>query len=72
MLTVVEAIEGPIRLNVCLGADRGCTRQEWCPAHDVWMDAQDAVSQVLRGSTITELAERTALLKAEPPLSVLG
>src|SRR6516225_30597 len=39
LLQVVEAIEGPIRLNLCLTSDRGCSRQGWCPAHPVWMEA---------------------------------
>jgi Rrf2 family protein len=57
LLEVVEAIEGPIRLNVCLGSDRSCARQEWCPAHTVWVEAQAAVAQVLRGATINNLAQ---------------
>jgi Rrf2 family protein len=60
VLEVVEAIEGPIRLNVCLNSDRACTRQEWCPAHDVWVDAQAAVAQTLRNATIDELARQAA------------
>jgi Rrf2 family protein len=64
LLEVVEAIEGPINLNVCLNSDRSCTRQEWCPAHDVWVGAQAAVAQVLRDSTIAELAGQAATRKA--------
>ena len=66
LLQVVEAIEGPIRLNVCLGSDRAsCARQQWCPAHDVWGDAQDAVSEVLGSMSISRLAEQAAERKAE-------
>ena len=53
-----KAIEGPIRLNLCLTSDCACTRQGWCPAHDVWVDAQAAVAQVLRHATIHALAAR--------------
>jgi Rrf2 family protein len=67
LLEVVEAIEGPMRLNVCLNSDRSCTRQEWCPAHDVWVNAQAAVAQVLRSATIAELA-RTAAARRPNPL----
>ena len=66
LLEVVEAIEGPIRLNVCLGSERACTRQDWCPAHDVWVDAQAAVAQVLRDVNISGLAEQAAARKPEP------
>jgi Rrf2 family protein len=66
LLEVVEAIEGPIRLNVCLNSDRSCTRQEWCPAHDVWVSAQSAVAQVLRDATISVLAQQAAVRKPNP------
>src|SRR5690349_4287210 len=47
VLQIVEAVEGPIRLNVCLGGDQSCNRQEWCPAHCVWIEAQAAMTSVL-------------------------
>ena len=65
LLEVVEAIEGPIRLNVCLNSDRSCSRQEWCPAHDVWVNAQAAVAQVLRDANIADLARQAAERKLE-------
>src|SRR3982750_4834533 len=58
ILEVVEAVEGPIRLNICLANDHACNRQSWCPAHDVWQDAQNAMISVLREATITQLAEK--------------
>src|ERR1035437_5798186 len=63
MLEVVEAIEGPIRLNICLNSDEKCTRQNWCPAHSVWLEAQAAVAQVLRCATIGGLAAQVAVRK---------
>jgi Rrf2 family protein len=66
MFDVVEAIEGPMRLNICLTSDRACARQEWCPAHDVWVNAQAAVAQVLRGTTITALAAQAAARRPVP------
>jgi len=56
LLDVVEAIEGPVQLNVCLG-DRGtCSRKSWCPAHVVWVEAQEALVGVLRRASIATLA----------------
>jgi Rrf2 family protein len=66
LLEVVEAIEGPMRLNVCLNSDRSCLRQDWCPAHDVWVSAQAAVAQVLRDATISGLAQQAAARKPNP------
>lgn len=56
VLTVVEAVEGPIQLNVCVTNGSGCSRQEWCPAHLVWLDAQAALTQVLKNASIAKLA----------------
>lgn len=58
VLEVVEAVEGPLRLNVCLAHDRACERQQWCPAHTMWAKAQEALVGVLRGTTISELAKQ--------------
>jgi len=69
LLEVVEAIEGPIRLNVCLNSERSCARQEWCPAHDVWVSAQAAIAQVLQDSTINVMAQQAAARKPSPLVS---
>ncbi len=60
LLEVVEAIEGPVRLNLCLTSDHACPRQSWCPSHTVWIDAQKAMAGVLQNVTIAALAEQTA------------
>ncbi len=56
VLDVVEAIEGPVRLNACLISDNACVRQGWCPAHVTWQEAQQALCEVLRQATIGGLA----------------
>src|SRR5690242_5986690 len=38
LLEVVEAVEGPIRLNLCLGPGEGCERKSWCAVHLVWIE----------------------------------
>src|ERR1044071_9612911 len=43
MLQIVEAIEGPLRLNVCLGPEEPCPRRHACPAHCVSAEAQAAM-----------------------------
>jgi Rrf2 family protein len=60
MLDVIEAIDGPICLNVCLMAERSCTRKAWCPAHPVWAQAQEAMLKVLGGARIAEMAAQKA------------
>ena len=69
MYDVIEAIEGPIFLNVCLTEDgRGCERSEGCPAHPVWARAQRAMLEVLTRASIAEMALRGPLpLRIEAP-----
>jgi Rrf2 family protein len=59
LLDVVEALEGPIRLNNCLGPEE-CSRKEWCPAHSVWTEAQRAMIEVLRSRSIGQMAQMVA------------
>lgn len=70
VLEVVEAVEGPIRLNLCLTSDHACNRQGWCPAHGVWAEAQAALTQVLRAATIGFLAEQAALARRPGIVSI--
>lgn len=56
LLQVIEAMEGPTQLNLCLGTERSCERKPSCPVHPVWRKAQVAITQVLGGVTIAELA----------------
>jgi len=56
MREVIEAIDGPLFLNVCLISKRACGRSKWCPAHPVWVQAQQAMMEVLSGAVVQELA----------------
>lgn len=56
LLDVVEAVEGPVRLNQCLEEGPSCDRKLWCPAHQVWAEAQAAITNVLGGAAMATLA----------------
>lgn len=56
MRDVVEAIDGPVSLNVCLSQRRSCPRKSWCPAHPVWVKAQEALLGVLSTARIADMA----------------
>jgi Rrf2 family protein len=60
MREVIEAIDGPISLNVCLSETRSCPRQGWCPAHPVWARAQAAMLEVLGAAKIADLSSAPA------------
>ena len=53
---VVEAIEGPICLNLCLVSGASCKRKSFCPAHPIWASAQEAMLKVLDTESVAELA----------------
>ena len=58
LLDVVEAIEGPVRLNQCIEEGPSCDRKSCCPAHQVWAEAQAAIVTVLGAASMASLAER--------------
>lgn len=58
--SVIEAVEGPISLNLCLVSGTTCKRKSFCPAHPVWASAQDAMLGVLSAATVTDLAHQSA------------
>jgi Rrf2 family protein len=56
LLGVVEAIDGPIALNLCLTSGVPCHRHSECAAHSVWVRAQAAMLAVLSEAKIAQLA----------------
>jgi Rrf2 family protein len=56
LLEVVEAIEGPTQLNLCLPQGPNCSMKAWCGAHPVWAEAQAALVKVLGKASIAQLA----------------
>ena len=53
---VITAVDGPLHLNLCLANGDACQHHGWCPAHDVWAEAQEAMIRVLKSKTLAELA----------------
>jgi Rrf2 family protein len=56
LLNVVEMIEGPLQINLCLPGETACDRKSWCGAHPIWSEAQAALKAVLSGASIAQLA----------------
>ena len=55
ILDICAAVDGPICLNHCLPSGRACPRSGWCPAHPVWLEAQDSLRAVLGGASLDRL-----------------
>jgi Rrf2 family protein len=62
---IIEAIDGPICLNLCMVSGASCKRQSFCPAHPIWTKAQEAMLEVLKGATVAELATQAAAPRAQ-------
>ena len=56
LLDVVEMIEGPLQINLCLPGEATCDRKSWCGAHPIWSEAQDALKKVLASASIASMA----------------
>ena len=56
LLDVVEAIDGPILLNECVGDPDGCQFTEDCAMHPIWKEAQETLVNRLRSTTFASLA----------------
>ena len=56
LLEVVEAIDGPIRLNECVHADGMCAFEEDCPLSPIWKDAQKDLIDRLSGTNFGQFA----------------
>jgi Rrf2 family protein len=59
---VIEAIEGPVALNVCVGAGgdtHECTMFPHCGMLWVWQEAQKRVMEVFASTTLADVRART-------------
>ena len=75
MRDVIEVIDGPIHLNVCVVSPRSCPRSTFCPAHPIWERAQQAMLAVLSEATVAELAAQPIAIPrpaASVPLEMLS
>lgn len=59
----IEAVEGPIFLNVCLIRKGECKRDGFCPVHPVWKEAQSKLFEVLEGKTMADLVKDAETIK---------
>ena len=55
LLEVVEAIDGPIQLNECVGNEGACTFNDSCPIRPVWCTAQEELVNRLKSTNFADL-----------------
>jgi Rrf2 family protein len=61
LLDVVEAIDGPILLNDCVGDISSCSYGDDCPLKPVWCDAQKLLVEHLSKANFAQYAKTAAL-----------
>jgi Rrf2 family protein len=59
-LDVIEAVEGPVALNVCLDGDDACGRSSSCTMVSVWRLGQERMLDVYRQARLSELTMKAA------------
>ena len=58
MRHIIEAMDGPIALNICLLLPGGCPREGICPVHEIWVETQDDLLSGLESITLSKLVAR--------------
>ena len=56
MLDVVEAIDGPILLNECVGDPANCDFSDDCLVHPIWVEVQESLVKRLRETRFDQLS----------------
>jgi Rrf2 family protein len=53
---LLEMVEGPLALNLCVVSGDGCEFTEQCAVHDVWATAQTQLRKTLQEVSLGDLA----------------
>lgn len=64
MLDVIEAVEGPVRVNVCADNHDACSMSSACSMYSIWKLGQDRMLEVYRSATLDKLAMHELRAKA--------
>ncbi len=55
-LEVIEAVEGPVAINVCLDGEDPCAKASACTMVGVWRRGQEKMLEVYREAKLSEIA----------------
>ena len=58
LIDVIQALEGSLALVECVNAPRVCHRANSCVTRDIWSEMALAMKDVLKSTTLQDLAER--------------
>lgn len=63
LLEVIEAIDGPLQLNICVGGEGDCPFEENCPMRSVWCKAQNELLETLKNTNFAQLVARDSAIE---------
>ncbi|GAB4421986.1 MAG: Rrf2 family transcriptional regulator [Anaerolineae bacterium] len=69
LVHILEAIEGPICLNICLVRPKECPRDQICPVHGFLGQLQTNLIQQLQAATLDKLVAEKRELERRPGAS---
>jgi len=58
LLEVIEAIDGPIQLNECVGENSTCSFDGECPLHPVWNEVHEQLITRLKSTNFAAMAKK--------------
>jgi Rrf2 family iron-sulfur cluster assembly transcriptional regulator len=62
LLSIIEAVEGPITLVSCANGHKDCTFVESCVTHDIWVEASQMMEGYFGDITLKDLMDQGRLL----------
>jgi Rrf2 family protein len=63
MLEIVEALEGPISVNICTLDPSLCPFSVTCSVHNIWNDVHNSIKEILVKKTMADLAKENIIAK---------
>jgi Rrf2 family protein len=55
LLDVMQAVDEPLTLNLCLIEGHHCQRECCCPVHNLWTEAREKIEEVFSRKSLAEL-----------------
>lgn len=71
-LEVIEAVEGPVMVNLCQEGHDGCRMARACTLYGVWKRGQEQMLDVYRTATLDQLAMGELRAPEPVPVSAAG
>ncbi|HTR63698.1 MAG TPA: Rrf2 family transcriptional regulator [Candidatus Binataceae bacterium] len=69
---IIEAVEGPIKLNVCTDGSSSCALQPTCRMYRVWEKGQRVLLEVFSDTSLSEIASSKVpgggFIESPPPV----